>query len=53
MTEVAREQNKLYQREWRKKNKEKTSQYNRRYWEKRAERLKKEGEPIGQNFSVN
>lgn len=53
MSEEAREQNRLYQKEWRAKNKEKVKQYNQCYWQKRADRVKKERENGGKNISDN
>lgn len=41
MTEEAREEMRVYQRKWRKNNKEKVAQYNKSYWEKKAEESKK------------
>lgn len=38
---LAQEMSKAYQREWRTKNKEKVREYNKRYWQKRAEKLQK------------
>lgn len=36
ITEIAREAQRKYQREWRAKNKDKVAAINRRYWEKKA-----------------
>lgn len=41
---TAQEAMKLYQREWRSKNKDKVKKYNQRYWENKAEKLRKERE---------
>ena len=41
MTKEAQELSREYQREWRAKNKDKVKEYNRRYWQKRAEKLQK------------
>lgn len=38
----AQELNRIYQREWRAKNKDKVRKYNQTYWERRLEKLKKE-----------
>lgn len=38
---TAQELNRAYQREWRRKNKDKVRQYNKSYWERKAEKLKK------------
>ncbi len=40
MSQSAEEIRREYYRQWRAKNKERVSAYNRRYWEKRAEKLK-------------
>ena len=37
--EKASELRRRYQREWRRKNKEKVAEYNRNYWMKKAEEL--------------
>lgn len=42
MDDEAREARREYMREWRKKNPEKVRAINRRYWERRAERIRKE-----------
>ena len=39
---TAREINRIYQKEWRAKNKEKVKEYNQRYWLKKAAELQKE-----------
>ena len=39
MSEQAREAQRAYMREWRRRNREKVAANNRRYWEKRAERM--------------
>lgn len=39
---TAREINRIYQKEWRAKNKDKVKEYNQRYWLKKAEELQKE-----------
>ena len=36
INEIARDERRAYFREWRKKNKDKVSQNNKRYWENRA-----------------
>ena len=36
MSEAAREARRTYMREWRRKNKDKTQEHTRRYWEKKA-----------------
>ena len=41
LTEAARESRNAASREWRRKNKERVQEYNRRYWERRAERERK------------
>lgn len=38
--EQAAEARRAYNNAWRSKNKDRVKEYNRRYWEKRAERLK-------------
>ncbi len=42
MQELAREKQREYQREWRKRNPEKIKEYNQRYWIRRALRELKE-----------
>jgi hypothetical protein len=39
---TAKEARNLYYREWRKKNKDKVREYQRRYWERKAAQLSKE-----------
>lgn len=54
MKDNARELKNAYLREWRKKNKDKVKEHNRRYWEKKASQL--EGETDGrlhQNVQKN
>ena len=36
MTDAAKEARKAYKREWAKRNRDKTREYNKRYWEKKA-----------------
>lgn len=36
LTQAAKEARRAYQREWRRKNKEKVKDNNRRYWERKA-----------------
>lgn len=40
MDEMAKEAYRQYQREWRRKNKDKVRAINHRYWAKRAERMR-------------
>ena len=40
--ELAREKQREYQREWRKKNPDKVKEYNKRYWRKKALEMLKE-----------
>ena len=42
--ETAKEQRRAYYRKWRKKNSHKIREYNRRYWERKAEIALKKGE---------
>lgn len=45
MTEIekmAREELNKYNREWRAKNKERVKEYNKKYWENRAKKLKQQ-----------
>lgn len=44
MDEMAREAQRQYLREWRKRNPERVREANRRYWQRRAERLAAEKE---------
>ena len=44
LEQLALEERRAYFREWRKKNPDKVRENNRRYWLKRAEKLKKERE---------
>lgn len=39
MDERTKEAQREYMRQWRRQNKEKVKEYNRRYWERRAEKL--------------
>ena len=39
----AKEAQRLYIKEWRARNKEKVKQYNRSYWERKAEEMNKAG----------
>jgi hypothetical protein len=43
MSEAAREARRTYMREWRRKNKDKTQEHTRRYWEKKAQDAQDEG----------
>lgn len=43
MTDAAREAQRAYMREWRKKNPERVREKNKRYWEKRAQQLQESG----------
>lgn len=43
MDEKAKEARRTYMREWRSRNKDKVREANRRYWERRAEKLAEEG----------
>lgn len=43
MTNAAREAQRIYMREWRKKNPERVREKNKRYWEKKAQQLQKNG----------
>lgn len=43
MTDAAREAQRAYMREWRKKNPERVREKNKRYWEKRARRSQESG----------
>ena len=42
LEELAKEKQREYQREWRKKNPDKVKEYNKSYWERRALRELKE-----------
>jgi hypothetical protein len=42
LTEAAKEARRAYWREWNKKNKDKRAEANRRYWERKAEKLRAE-----------
>jgi len=54
LNEQARAAQRAYMREWRRKNKDKVSASNRRYWEKRAERMAaKKGESHNDTISEN
>ncbi len=44
MTEEAREAQRAYHREWRRKNPEKKKAQNERYWARKAEKLRQEKE---------
>jgi hypothetical protein len=45
LEEIAKEERRRYQREWRRKNKDKVKEHNQRYWKKKAlERLEEEKE---------
>lgn len=44
MNEMAKEAYRQYQREWRRKNKDKVRAINHRYWEKRAKRMRADGQ---------
>lgn len=39
MSEEAREAQRLYMKQWRANNKERTDEYRRRYWEKKAKEM--------------
>lgn len=39
MNEQAREAQRVYMREWRRRNKDKVRESNRKYWERRAQRM--------------
>lgn len=43
MTNAAREVQREYMRKWRKKNPDKVREKNKRYWEKKAQQLQKDG----------
>lgn len=43
MTDAAREAQRAYMREWRKKNPDRVREKNKRYWEKRAQRQQESG----------
>ncbi len=49
MNDEARAVKRAYEAEWRAKNKDKVREKNRRYWEKRAAKLKKEAADNGQS----
>lgn len=49
MDEKAREAQRQYLREWRKRNPERVREANQRYWQKRAARLAGEKEAMQQN----
>ena len=54
LNEQAREAQRVYMREWRRKNKDKVRANNHRYWEKRAERMAaKKGEGHDDTISEN
>ena len=54
MNEQAREAQRVYMREWRRKNKDKVRDSNRRYWERRAKRMAaKKGESHNDTVSEN
>lgn len=44
MDEKAREAQRAYMREWRRKNKDKVRESNRRYWMRRAQRTAEKGD---------
>lgn len=44
ITDEAIEARRIYQNEWRKKNKDKVRDYNARYWQRKAEELKRQRE---------
>ena len=47
MTEKATEAKKKYQREWRRRNKDKVQKYNEQYWEKKAKEANPENGKSG------
>lgn len=44
MDEKAREAQRAYMREWRRRNREKVAANNRRYWERRAQKMAEQSE---------
>lgn len=44
MNEKAREAQRAYMREWRRKNRDKVAANNRRYWERKAQKLAEQAE---------
>ncbi len=48
--EMVREQRRSYYRKWRKENKDKVREYNRRYWQRKAEAEMKKREARGNGF---
>lgn len=46
MDEKAKEARRAYMREWRSRNKDKVREANRRYWERRAEKLAAKKEEV-------
>lgn len=44
MDEKAREAQRAYMREWRRRNREKVAANNRRYWERKAQKLAEQAE---------
>ena len=50
LAEIIKEERRKYSREWRKKHPDKVSEYNKRYWEKKAlARLQQETEAADDN----
>ncbi len=43
MTDAAREAQRAYMREWRRKNPDRVKEKNKRYWEKKAQQLQQSG----------
>lgn len=48
MTDRARKEYNAYQNEWRRKNRDKVKQYNKNYWERKAQEKQKEQEAANQ-----
>ena len=51
LDEAALEARRAYQREWRRKNRDKVKAWNERYWQKKADQQAVQGESEGQNVA--
>ena len=49
MDDAAREARNKYKRDWYRRNREKQREYERRYWERKADSYKKKTEEIGKD----
>ena len=52
LEELAKEKQREYQREWRKKNPDKVKEYNQRYWRKKALEMLKENKGDNQGLDA-